>query len=50
MKLRISRAALALTSTAVVAGLVLAGCTPGTTTDTGAITEEEREEALNTPT
>ena len=50
MKHRISRAALALTSTAVVAGLVLAGCTPGTTTDTGAITDEEREEALNTPT
>ena len=46
------KAAFAITSIAAVAALTLSGCTPdgGSGGDTGVITEEEREEALNTPT
>ena len=47
------RTALALGSGAIAAALVLSGCTPGggdAGGDTGPITEEQREEALNTPT
>lgn len=47
------RTALALGSGAIAAALVLSGCTPGggdAGGDTGPITEEQREEALNTET
>ena len=47
------RTALALGSGAVAAALILSGCTPGGGGDAGeagAITDEQREEALNTPT
>lgn len=46
------KAALAITSIAAVAALTLSGCTPGGGGggDTDAITDAEREEALNTPT
>ena len=46
------KAALAITSIAAVAALTLSGCTPGGGSggDSDAITDAEREEALNTPT
>jgi len=46
------RAAVTITSIAAVAALALSGCTsdPGTGGDAGAITDAQREEALNTPT
>ena len=46
------KAAFAITSIAAVAALTLSGCTPdaGPGGPTGAITEAEREKALNTPT
>ena len=51
---RARRAAVAITSIATVTALALSGCTPsgnnGGGTTTGPITDEQREEALNTPT
>ena len=46
------KAAFAITSIAAVAALALSGCTPGegSSGTTGAITDEQRQNALNTPT
>lgn len=51
MKHRAPRAALALASAVAVAAIALTGCTTGgNNSNTGTITDEQREEALNTPT